>query len=46
VLDLDHVLVSKGIAVLDVAERPGLGSDHRAVLADLAVVPAAAARTR
>jgi endonuclease/exonuclease/phosphatase (EEP) superfamily protein YafD len=46
VLDLDHVLVSEGIAVLEVAERPGLGSDHRAVLADLAVVPAAAARTR
>jgi endonuclease/exonuclease/phosphatase (EEP) superfamily protein YafD len=37
-LALDHVLVSRGLVVLDVRELPGLGSDHRAVLADLAVV--------
>lgn len=37
-LDLDHVLVSPGLAVLGVEERPGLGSDHRAVLTDIAVV--------
>jgi endonuclease/exonuclease/phosphatase (EEP) superfamily protein YafD len=37
-LDLDHVLVSPGLVVLDVEERPGLGSDHRAVLTDIAVV--------
>jgi endonuclease/exonuclease/phosphatase (EEP) superfamily protein YafD len=37
-LDLDHVLVSPGLVVLDIVERPGLGSDHRAVLTDIAVV--------
>jgi endonuclease/exonuclease/phosphatase (EEP) superfamily protein YafD len=37
-LALDHVLVSKELVVLDVSERPGLGSDHRAVLTELAVV--------
>lgn len=37
-LDLDHVLVSPGLVVLDVRDAPGLGSDHRALLADLAVV--------
>ena len=36
---LDHVLVSSGITVLDVAERTGPGSDHRMVLAELAVPP-------
>jgi endonuclease/exonuclease/phosphatase (EEP) superfamily protein YafD len=38
---LDHVLVSAGVTVLDVAERTGLGSDHRMVLAELAVPPGA-----
>jgi endonuclease/exonuclease/phosphatase (EEP) superfamily protein YafD len=44
-LALDHVLVSPGVAVLGVEERPGLGSDHRALLADLAILsPDAAER--
>jgi endonuclease/exonuclease/phosphatase (EEP) superfamily protein YafD len=38
VLDLDHVLVSEGVVVLEVRERGGLGSDHRALLTDIAVV--------
>ncbi len=41
---LDHVLVSDGIAVLDVAERTGPGSDHRMVLAELAVLHSTAPR--
>ena len=43
VLALDHVLVRDGegaaLAVLDQAEAALPGSDHRAVVADLAVVP-------
>lgn len=39
-LDLDHVLVSPELVVLGITERPGLGSDHEALLADLAVVSA------
>ena len=38
VLDLDHVLVSEGLVVLDIAERDGLGSDHKALLTNIAVV--------
>jgi endonuclease/exonuclease/phosphatase (EEP) superfamily protein YafD len=33
---LDHVLVSPELAVLDVREGTGRGSDHRPVVADLA----------
>jgi endonuclease/exonuclease/phosphatase (EEP) superfamily protein YafD len=35
---IDHVLVSAGLAVLSVREGRGVGSDHRPVMADLAVV--------
>lgn len=34
---LDHVLVSEGVVALSVGEGQGKGSDHRPVLADLAV---------
>jgi endonuclease/exonuclease/phosphatase (EEP) superfamily protein YafD len=34
---IDHVLVSRNVAVLDVAEGIGRGSDHRPVVADLAI---------
>ncbi len=37
-LQLDYVLVSDQVAVLDVWEGTGRGSDHRPLLADLAVV--------
>lgn len=40
-LDLDHVLASPQLVVLDVTELSGLGSDHQALLADLAVRSAA-----
>ena len=44
-LQLDHVLVRDGqgarLEVLDVEEVVVPGSDHRAVLADLAVLPGA-----
>ena len=36
-LDLDHVLVGKGFAVLDRRLGPGLGSDHLPVAADVAL---------
>jgi endonuclease/exonuclease/phosphatase (EEP) superfamily protein YafD len=36
-LDLDHVMVGRAVVVLDISERSGLGSDHKALLADLAV---------
>jgi hypothetical protein len=46
-LDLDHVLVSPGLVVLGVSERSGLGSDHEALVTDIAVTaPAGPARTR
>lgn len=37
-VDLDHVLVPPGVGVRDVAVLPVKGSDHRAVLAELAFV--------
>jgi endonuclease/exonuclease/phosphatase (EEP) superfamily protein YafD len=43
-LDLDHVMVSRQLVVLAVSERSGLGSDHKALVADLAVTSADAAR--
>lgn len=36
---LDHVLFTDGLAVVGVREGRGTGSDHRPVIADLAVVP-------
>jgi endonuclease/exonuclease/phosphatase (EEP) superfamily protein YafD len=36
---LDHVLVSKDIAVLSVREGEGRGSDHRPVIVEVAVAP-------
>lgn len=41
---LDHVLVTDGIAVLGVREGRGRGSDHRPVIADLAVAPGGGGR--
>lgn len=35
---IDHVLVSKRVAVLSVSEGVGRGSDHRPVIADVAVL--------
>jgi endonuclease/exonuclease/phosphatase (EEP) superfamily protein YafD len=43
-LDLDHVMVSRELVVLAVSERSGLGSDHKALVTDLAVTDADAAR--
>jgi endonuclease/exonuclease/phosphatase (EEP) superfamily protein YafD len=38
-LRLDHVLVSPGLAVQAIREGVGEGSDHRPVIADLALLP-------
>ncbi|MFP5318492.1 MAG: endonuclease/exonuclease/phosphatase family protein [Acidimicrobiia bacterium] len=43
---LDHVLVTDGLTVLEVREGRGTGSDHRPVIADLAVEPGGAGRWR
>jgi endonuclease/exonuclease/phosphatase (EEP) superfamily protein YafD len=44
VLDLDHVMVSRQLVVLAVSERSGLGSDHQALVAEIAVTSADASR--
>jgi endonuclease/exonuclease/phosphatase family metal-dependent hydrolase len=38
-LRLDHVLVSPGVEVQAIQEGVGQGSDHRPVIADLALLP-------
>ena len=38
-VQLDHVFVDDAIAVLDIRELRGTGSDHKPVLVDLAVMP-------
>ena len=41
---IDHVLMTDGIAVRGVREGRGSGSDHRPVIADLAVLPGSGGR--
>jgi endonuclease/exonuclease/phosphatase (EEP) superfamily protein YafD len=36
---LDHILVSDDFGVLDTRVGPGVGSDHRPVIADVALLP-------
>ena len=44
-IQLDHVLTGPGLVAVDAWSRPVPGTDHRMVLAELAVTPAPAPST-